>query len=77
MIRATVMHKLQRKHKNRHKHTALIILLGVLGFVTFSVLVVTGIFFFVLRPAYRALREFVNALSESDYALTFDTDEFE
>lgn len=71
------MRKLQRTHKNQDKHTAIIILLIVLGFVTFSVLVVTGIFFFMLRPAYRALREFVNALSENDYALNFDLDEFE
>ena len=49
-----------------------IIVLGVAGFIAFCTVVIGGIIAFVLRPAYGALMDFVDALGDSDYSFAFD-----
>ena len=75
-IRSVVSRKLKRSRKEDSKHTTRIIVFSVLGFSVFSGAVLAGIFFFVLRPAYNALHEFVDALREVEYA-EYDVDDDE
>ena len=75
-IRSVVSRKLKRSRKTDSKHTTRIIVFSVLGFSVFSGAVLAGIFFFVLRPAYNALHEFVDALREVEYA-EYDVDDDE
>jgi hypothetical protein len=62
------LHRQQKPQLNKGP----IIVLGVGGFIAFTLLVIGGIVIFVLRPAYDALMDFVNALGDSDYSFDFD-----
>lgn len=75
-IRSVVSRKLHRSRKADSKRTTRIIVFSVLVFSLFSMAVLAGIFFFVLRPAYNALHEFVDALREIEYA-EYDLDDDE
>lgn len=73
-IRSVVSRRLKRSRKADRNQTTRIIVISVLGFTIFSLTVLAVIFFFVLRPAYNALHEFVDALREVEYA-EYDMDD--